>query len=158
MKINLKTKICPFLMSIFLEEGMWHLWCDPSKAFDYVHHSILLSKLNYHESKITGYDLTYLIEDKDKVVFKDSSMSYCSSRKINTIGVPQVSIFDPLLFMIYINNFPYNVEKTKAVLLADDTTLFWTKYSRFGEINYNNEGKLVFSKWSEIKYKKNLIK
>ena len=43
-------------------------------------------------------------------------------------GVPQGSILGPLLFLIYINNLPENLESS-AKLFVDDTSLFSTVYN-----------------------------
>ena len=56
-------------------------------------------------------------------------LNYVSSsmREIN-IGAPQVFILGPLLFLIIINDLADSIPNMKAILFADDTTVFSTEF------------------------------
>ena len=99
------------------------IFLDFSKAFDAVNHSVLIDKL-YHYG-IRGNALEWFrryLSDRSRCV---SYNGVRSSTKSITCGVPQGSIFGPLLFLIYINDL-YNVcRDSLPILFADDTNLFY---------------------------------
>ena len=94
---------------------------DLKKAFDTIDHSILLSKLELYG--ITGNALSmirsYLSGRNQKCQLSDKMSSV---RRIKC-GIPQGSILGPLLFLIYINDFPQCLNHATARLFADDTNL-----------------------------------
>ena len=61
----------------------------------------------------------YLSNRKQRVVLNGFSSDYSSIDS----GVPQGSVLDPLLFLIYVNDLEKNI-KSNVKLFADDTMLF----------------------------------
>lgn len=100
-------------------EFAWATFCDLSKAFDCVDHNMLLYKLQHYG--ISGGALKlfrdYLVNRK-QVVFVNGEQSSLADV---VCGVPQGSVLGPFLFLIAINDLPYNIDSS-TYLYADDTT------------------------------------
>ncbi|MBF2463459.1 reverse transcriptase family protein, partial [Listeria welshimeri] len=113
------------------------IFCDLSKAFDCVQHSTLVSKLRHYG--IRGSALDLLMSYLDKRIQKIDVNGKRSPGAMLDMGVPQGSILGPFLFLIYINDLPYLVEKKhKIVLFADDTSLIFKvkrNISNYDEVN-----------------------
>ena len=62
-------------------------------------------------------------------------------------GVPQGSILRPLLFLVYINDLPNNLESL-AKLFADHTSLFSTVYNSLLSAEIMNKDLTKISKWA----------
>ena len=97
------------------------IFLDFAKAFDCVDHVLLLKKLNKYG--IRGIALewfrSYLTDRKQFLSLNGQNSSLCSIKS----GVPQGSILGPLLFLIFINDFPKCSDFFKFTLFADDSTL-----------------------------------
>ena len=102
------------------------IFLDLSKAFDTVDHDILFQKLECYG--IRGVALywikSYFFNGRQFVQVGNE----CSTLMSITFGVPQGSILGPLLFLLYINDISNDskLAKSKTILFADDTNLFFS--------------------------------
>ena len=97
------------------------VFLDFAKAFDKVSHSRLAVKLESHGIKglLLNWIMQWLHDRKQRVVIRGSFSSWISVLS----GVPQCSILEPILFLIYINDLDYGI-KNWILKFADDTRIF----------------------------------
>ena len=103
------------------------VFIDLSKAFDTIYHNILIDKLISYGMKNNSlkWFSNYLSNRKQFIqagAIKTSSLDIIC-------GVPQGSILEPLLFIIYVNDL-CNVSKIfEPIIFADNTNLFFSHKS-----------------------------
>ena len=97
------------------------VFLDISKAFDKVWHIGLLFKLKAYgvDGELLSLLENYLENRKQRVVLNGQNSEW---REINS-GVPQGSVLEPLVFLIYINDLPDGITSI-CKIFAYDTSLF----------------------------------
>ena len=102
------------------------LFCDLSRAFDSVNHSVLLQNLFYYAVRETYHNWfkSYLTNRQRKVIITINGGNHSSNWEIVNSGVPQGSILGPLLIKFYVNDLPHIIQQfSKPVIYANDTSI-----------------------------------
>ena len=96
------------------------VFLDVRKAFDSIHHEILIDKMR-NLFGIIGIQLKWFESYLNNRVQQCMINGKLSSQKTITCGVPQGSILGPLLFLLYVNDMPESLNYSTPSLYADDT-------------------------------------
>ena len=108
-------------------------------AFDTVHHEILLSKLNlYGINGIAHQWFQSYLEDRTQMCSIDGLLSSSCSL---SCGVPQDTIFGPLLFLLYINHLNC-LSNCEPRMYADDTHLNYIRGQQYSQYSDKLKGRL----------------
>ena len=94
---------------------------DFAKAFDKVPHRWLQAKLQYYgiQGKLLCWFESFLTQRSQSFVCEGKSSSSSPMKS----GVPQGTVLGLLLFLLYINDFPDNLQSS-VKLFADDALLY----------------------------------
>lgn len=120
--------ISHYLQSIYdnLDSGslFFSIFLDFRKAFDCVDHAVLLSKMNFYgiRGRALEWFESYLDGRTQYVSVDGADSNTCDV----THGVPQGSNLGPLLFLIFLNDFPNCSDFFQFTLFADDSTISHT--------------------------------
>ena len=128
-------------MQVAAQERCTWIYAKP----DTVHHGNLLSKSPHYG--INNLELAWL---EDYLFNRTEYVCYDGVRSQTEhimYGVPQGSIFCPLLFVILINDLHLVINKCKILMYADDTVIFYSDKSAkaVGDV-INHEANLA-GKW-----------
>lgn len=99
------------------------IFLDYAKAFDRVAHCRLIAKLS--ALRLDSSTLSWLrnfLSNRQQFTFVNN---FSSSTSFVSSGVPQGSVLGPLLFLIYINDLPFNISSSIR-LFADDCVVYRT--------------------------------
>ena len=121
LNLQLLKVIDDFTRAMDNHENVDVIYLDFKKAFDSVPHKRLIGVLRQYG--VTGRTLNWITDflsgRQQRVVINDSRSSW---QPVNS-GLPQGSVLDPVLFLIYINTMPDEIA-SKIYMFADDAKLY----------------------------------
>lgn len=94
---------------------------DSSKAFDVFNHAVLMQKSESVGVSFSLAVLSYCEEECASISWVYSSTSNVTSR------VPQGSVLEPFLFLLYVNPLPSHIANN-CKIFADDLHLYMNLY------------------------------
>ena len=100
---------------------------DFKKAFDIVNYDVPLSKLAHYGIRGQANNCFHLYLTQ-RVQFT-SVRRFNSRPHLNSDGVPQESVLDPLLFIIFIKDLHKSIRHSQMLHFADDTNLLYINKS-----------------------------
>ena len=114
------------------------IFLDFSKAFDIIDHKILLNKLYHYGVRGASFSWfkSYLTDRTQQ-----TQVLGTKSTNINKLisSVPQGSILGPILFIIYVNDFPKCLRYSSCLAFADDTTILMSEKNKKNLYEHANE-------------------
>ena len=121
------------------------IFLDIFNAFDEGWYEGLLSKLITYglKGEILNLLRNYLHKRNQRVVL-NGQISFWELIKS---GVPQGSVLGPLLFLIYINDLPDNIQST-CKIFADDTSLFSHVFDKYKSQSELSNDLQIISNWA----------
>ena len=134
-KLSAITQFLACLHQVYLNyddqttKNITALYLDFEKAFDCVPHQLLMHKLKCYGFGGKALIASYLFLRKQYVRINKAKSKICYA----TGGVPQGSLLGPLLFILYINNLPDNLNLVDSFGYADDFKVIATTQT---EMNY----------------------
>jgi hypothetical protein len=120
------------------KEYVTELFCDLTKAFNCVSHELLISEVEFFgvNGSVLNWLKSYLYNRKQRVLLQlDSSPNILSDWETVSHGVPQGSVLGPLLFNVYINDFPSIMGKVSHTILFTDDTNILVSSNNHTELN-----------------------